>query len=127
MKKNIQIVLRELRRLYRMAHTTPWRYSSEPDYERTITPFVYCYSVLSDTAFFTRSFSLMAYAPDDPQMVREMTTGLDNFRMILSQIPGSLEGLPDCQRIMTERTRIARIRLNTCKLLFRFFRSSVDH
>lgn len=119
MKKNVQIALRELRRLYRIAHTRPWRYSSEA-YERTVTPFVYCYSVISDSAFMMRCFSRVFLFPDASEIMTNVGAGLTLMRKELRKIDRSLEGLPDCQRVMAERTRIARVRIKACQFLYLF-------
>lgn len=114
MKKNVQIALHELRRLYRIAHTPPWRYSCEA-YERTVTPFVYCYSVLSDTAFFMRCFCRVYLFSDASEIATNAMAGLALMKKELRKIHRSLEGLPDCQRVMAERTRIARVRVQACQ------------
>lgn len=114
-KKDVDCILRELRREYRIAHTQPFLYRMITSYERPITPLIYGYLVLSSSAYILRSHCRPSQRTAYTPTVSNLLTGLDTVKKDLIAIIEDLNDFPDFQEIMLERVRITNIRLDVCK------------
>lgn len=115
--KDVKTVLREQRKMYRIAHTRPFLLEQIPEYKRPVTPFLGVYSGLARAAYVMRRIPAGMAIPELIETsVHNLEAILEDLKYIVTE-----DLLPDSRAVIAERGGIARIRMRTCWYLFVWF------
>ncbi|KAH9483608.1 hypothetical protein JR316_0003078 [Psilocybe cubensis] len=106
--RNLNIILHELRREYRIAHTPSFLYGMEYTYQRPVTPFIYGYLALSSVSYVLRSRCRALKTPTASNLVANVDITKDDLTATVEE----LKSFPVFQEVMLDRVRMMNTRVD---------------